>query len=371
MKGKKKIIILGVVVVLIAIAVGAYFFIKYQTYEKIEIVESYDDERSDNANYKQCLDGVLRYSRDGVALLTESGEVVWNQPCQMGTPIVKARGASVAVGDKGGTSIMVFQKNGLKGEIQTTRPIEKMSVSSQGVVSAILKDEEIPLVMCYDAMGNVLVEHKVSVKNVGYPTDVSLSEDGNTLLVSYLYMEGTAVASKIIYYYFGGENEGKTNYQVLEEQFRDTLIPTVSFLDKNTSLLVADNALVFYKGTKKPKQSARVELEKEIQSVAYSADLVAVLLKNGEDSVYKLCVYSTTGKLLSAVDVEQKYSDMRVVDGQVILYDGQHCSIYMKNGVHKYTGNMEENIMEIFPVTGLNKYMMINASGFYEIRLVK
>ena len=33
--------------------------------------------------------------------------------------------------------------------------------------------------------------------------------------------------------------------------------------------------------------------------------------------------------------------------------------------------NMEENILEIFPIVGLNKYMMINASGFHEIHLAK
>ena len=32
---------------------------------------------------------------------------------------------------------------------------------------------------------------------------------------------------------------------------------------------------------------------------------------------------------------------------------------------------MEENILEIFPIVGLNKYMMINASGFHEIHLAK
>ena len=38
---------------------------------------------------------------------------------------------------------MVVQEDGIKGEIETTLPIEKIAVSRQGIVSAILKNESI------------------------------------------------------------------------------------------------------------------------------------------------------------------------------------------------------------------------------------
>ena len=371
MKAKKvKIIFLAIAIIVVAI-VGIYFFIKYQTYDYIEIQETYANTSTDNANYKHCLDGILRYSRDGVALLTDQGEEEWNQPCQMSNPVVEMCGDSVAVADKGGTSILVFRKKGLKGEIKTTRPIEKVDVSSQGIVSAILKDEETPLVMCYDAMGNVLVEHKVSLNNTGYPMDVGISQDGNALIVSYLHTEGNAIITKIAYYYFGNADAKPQDYQVHQQEFSDTVVPVTAFINKNTSLLVADNALIFYEGLKSPKQSVRVEIEKEIQSVAYSNELVALFLKNDGTSAYKLHIYNTKGKLLASVDVEKEYTDMKVADDKVIMYDGQMCSIFIKNGVHKYEGKMDENIMEIYPISGLNKYMVINASGFHEVRLAK
>jgi len=43
----------------------------------------------------------------------------------------------------------------------------------------------------------------------------------------------------------------------------------------------------------------------------------------------------------------------------------------MKNGVKKYEGSIDQKIMEIFKLGGLNKYMVINASGFFEVRLAK
>lgn len=370
MKKRTKIIVLAIALVVVAI-LGICLFLKYNTYHYMEITESYDNSNKDNANYISCMNGILRYSRDGVVLLTKEGEERWNQPSQMSNPIVEMCGNSVAVADKEGTSILVFSEKGLRGEIKTTRPIEKVSVSSQGVVSAILKDEETPLVMCYDAKGNILVEHKVSLKNMGYPIDIALSEDGKTLIVSYLNTTSSQMISLVSYYYFGNAEVDNKDHLVYQKEFEDTIVPITTFLDGENSLLVADNALIFYKGLKKPKEAGRVDIKGEIQSVAYSDNMVAVLVKKEGDAAYKLQLYNKRGKELVSVDVDKEFSQIKVVEDQVILYDGQMCSIFMKDGIHKYDGKTEENILEIFPLHGINRYMVINASGFHEVRLAK
>lgn len=371
MKDKKKQIIAIAILVVIVVIVATYFVAKYQTYDHIEISKTYENHNKDNANYLSCMGGILRYSRDGIALLNKQGEEKWNQPCQMNHPIVEVGKECVVVADKGGTSIIVLGEKGLKGEIQTTRPIEKIAVSSQGIVSAILKDEEKPKVMCYDLKGNVLVEHKVSINSMGYPMDVALSEDGNTMLVSYLKTDGKSIIGKVAYYYFGKKENSNKNHVVHEQEFENTIIPITAFLDKDTSLLVADEALIFYKGLTKPKEALRVAVNQEIQSVAYSDKLVAVVTRNEGSAAYKLHIYNKSGKELSVVDVDKEYTQLKVEENQVLMYDGQMSSIYLKNGVHKFEGKSDENILEIFPLKGINKYMIIDASGFHEVRLEK
>lgn len=365
-----KIILIATTVITV-LFVGLYFFLKYQTFNYMQVIHTYENKSTDNAEYRECLDGVLRYSKDGVALLTVEGEEAWNQPCQMSNPIVEICGNSVAVGDEGGTSIFVFQKKGLKGEMQTTRPIEKLAVSSQGIVAAILKDEETPKVMCYDAKGNILIEHNISPRNIGYPLDIALSEDGKALLVSYLCVEGAEVVSKVTYYYFGEDAESQNHYQVLQEELTNTVAPVTAFLDRNTSLVVTDGGLHFFEGLKNPKNSATVTWKTEIQSVAYNRHIVAVVVKKEGSSGYKLHIYNKKGEELSVVDVDKEYTNIKVVEEQVILFDATMCSIYLKNGIHKYEGKMEESILEIFPLSGLNKYMVINANGFQKVRLAR
>ena len=76
MKNKKnKIIVSAISIVLLAL-VGTYFLIKYQTYNYVEVTTIYENHDTDNANYVQCLDGILKYSRDGVVLLSERGDEI-------------------------------------------------------------------------------------------------------------------------------------------------------------------------------------------------------------------------------------------------------------------------------------------------------
>ena len=124
------IAIVGVIVVFLGVM---YYIEGYLTYNQTEIVESFGNENEGDGNYEKYLDGVLRYSRDGIVFLSEQGEEIWNQPCQMNYPIMEICDDTVVVADKGGTSIYVFQKKGLKGEIHTTLPIEKVSASSSAM----------------------------------------------------------------------------------------------------------------------------------------------------------------------------------------------------------------------------------------------
>ena len=108
---------------------------------------------------------------------------------QIQNPVVDVNETSGAVADKGGNAILVFNEEGLRGEIETDLPIERISVSEQGIVSVILIDESSSQILCYDAAGNILVEHKTSVNGTGYPMDAALSPDGEILQVLYLYTQ--------------------------------------------------------------------------------------------------------------------------------------------------------------------------------------
>lgn len=350
---------------------GVAIALSYAKYSHVHVVEKFQEEGLGDGNYISYADGFLEYGRDGVAMLNEEREELWNQPCQISNPIAEVCEKAAVVGDKGGTNIYVFQKNGLKGEIRTSRPIEKIAVSSQGIVAAILQDEETPMIMCYDAKGNVLVQQKTSLKNTGYPMDLALSQDGKGLLVSYLHTSGNGVFTNICYYYFEGDGENKENHIVAEAEYKNAIAPTVAFLNEKSSLIVTDSSLVFYKGIKEPQEQKVIKFNTEISGVAYNDKYVAITLNKEDGDGYDLRLYRANGKLAMSTEYEGEYANLQVADDQVFLYEDARCQIFNNIGVCKYRGTMELNIKNVFPAAGFNKYKVINADGFYEIQLAR
>lgn len=366
------VVSIALVLLVIILAVGIYIY-RNTTYEFVQVVTSHENESTNDGNYIEYASGVLEYSRDGIAMLTKEGEEIWNQPCQINNPIAAICKEAAIVADQGGTNIYVFQKDGLKGEIQTTRPIEKATVSAQGIVAAILQDEENPRVMCYDAKGNILVEHKASLTSTGYPVGIDISQNGEELLlmVSYLSTQGNGVVSRVSFYHFDKAGTDKKDYLVAQKEYADTIIPTVTFVDKDTTLLITDQSFVLYEGFTEPEEKLVVKIDKEIQSVAYDDKHIALLLKNSGETGNELRMYRINGKQLMSVSVEGEYTNIKVSDGRVLLYDESKCAIYNDIGICKFEGALEMQVLDMFTISGFNKYMVISANGFQEIQLAK
>ncbi|MFR6117770.1 MAG: DUF5711 family protein [[Clostridium] scindens] len=363
-------IILSTVAVL-AVAAGIYLLVNLQTYSKARTLDTYASGGSANNSYMQFADGVLKYSRDGIAYLDQKGEEQWNHAYQIQNPFLDVNEKSAAIADKGGNDIIVFQEDGLKGEIHTTLPIEKINVSEQGIVGAILKNDASAKVMCYDTAGNVLVEHKTSLSGTGYPLDVSLSEDGEVMQVVYLYTQEGKITSKVAYYNFGEKGEDKTDHQVALTEYEDTVMASGFFLNKSTSVAIGDNCLAIYKGGEVPKESSKIMIDKEIKSTFHNSKYIGMILKNEGKEGYELRLYNAGGKMAMSEDFTGDYKNVKICGSQVIMYDGKKCGIFMRSGVQRFSGEMDNNILEIFPVAGVNKYIVMNANGMEKVRLVK
>ena len=360
-----------VCIIIVIVSVMTYLLVSLQTYTKVRVSDTYPEKGASDNSYVQFLDGVIKYSKDGIAYMDQTGKEVWNQSYQIKNPMLDVNNKSVAVADKDGNDILIFQEEGLKGEVHTTMPVERISVSEQGIVSAILKNESAMKIMCYDIKGNVLVEHKTTLAGTGYPIDIALSADGNLMQVLYLYTQKGQIVSRLHYYNFGDAGEGKTDHQVTAENYKDTILASGFFMNAETSAAVGDNCVVIYEGKDTPEQVANIKLDKEIKNVFHSEKYVGLILKNQGKSGYELRLYDKTGKVVLSKDFKGDYKHVKICNNQVIMYDGKNCNIYMKNGIQKFKGETDSNILEIFPVEGVNRYIIMSANGMEKVRLVK
>lgn len=360
-----------VVATLIAAVVSTYLLVEMQTYTKMRVLESVDNQGTDNSSYLEFANGVLRYSRDGIAYLDKKGVEQWNQAYQIKNPFVNISKKAVAVADRGGNDVYVLDEKGLKGEIHTNYPIEKIAVAENGIVSALLKNGSNPQVVCYDATGNVLAEHRASLTGTGYPIGMALSPTGTKLQITYLCVEDGVQATRVICFNFGQSEDEDKEYETVEEVYKNTVIPVLFFVNDKTSVLAGDQGFIIYKESNRQMKAVRtIELDKEVKGVFYDDEYLGFILKN-EGEACELRLYDMEGKQKLSRTFTGEYANVKMSQGNVLMYDGKKCRIYSELGVEKFEGEVDKDIMEIRPLAGINKYLLMSADGMEEVRLVK
>lgn len=359
------------VLTIIAAVVSTYLILEMQTYPKMKVIERYDDTVTNSGSYKEFADGVLKYSRDGISFLSKTGEEKWNQSYQIKNPVVVINNKSVAVAEQEGNTIYVFDEQGMKGEIHTTAPVEKFVVADNGIVAALLRNEESVQVVCYDAVGNILVAHKTTMSGMGYPIGLALSPNGTRLAVTYLTIDEGCVATRAIFYDFSGELNEEKQYQLSEDVYKDLVIPVVYFATEEKAVLVGNTGYWYYEIKNGTTTSKKIEVDKEIMSVFWEDQTVGFVLKKSGEDGQEVRLYDLNGKQILSKRITEEYANVKLSEGNVLLFDGKKACIISKWGVLEFEGETEKNIMELITLSGINKYLMMSADGMEEIRLVK
>nr|WP_300822267.1 DUF5711 family protein [uncultured Schaedlerella sp.] len=359
--------LLTTVFLAVMVLLGTYLLLTNHLYHKVSQTASYKRETSDSNRYASFRNGIIRYGRNGVTFLSRQNEVLWIQPGQFQNPALEVNDQTFAVADTGGNSIQIFTDKGLKGEFETNLPIEKFSLSNQGIVSAILKNENSPMIVTYDSTGNILVENQVVIGSMGYPVALEMSPDGKVLLVSYLDMKNSTLKSRVAGYNFVEEGTDRENHQVSMEEYEDSVIPEIFFMDAVTSVAVGDHSFSISKGSRIPEKTTEVELFREIRSTFHTSRYIGFVLLNEEKSGYELRLYSKSGKQIMNRAISGEFSNVYMEGNEIILYEGSRCSIYTSMGMPRFDGDLKDDILMMVPMEGINRYMMMSTD---ELRVI-
>lgn len=366
---KQKAVIWGVIIVMIALM--GYAQIKIGIRTEMKIVKIHDSEGSNNNRFQVFGDNYLRYGKDGMALVDKDLHELWNVAYQISNPIIAMHGESLVVGDRNGNQIIVADKHGVKGEIYTNLPIEKISVSNQGIVLAQVKDGTSSQVICYDSVGTVLMEHQVSINVLGYPLDAAISYDGKKITVSYLQYTGGTLVGNYVSYSLGDMDAVGADRIITQGSVKGTVFPTTCFLDKNTSVVIGDDRLLFTDISSKGV-AKEILLDSEIDSLVYNEEYIALCAKSNDGSnETRLLIYNANATRLCDVIFEGAYTNIKIVDKMVILYEGEQCKIFTVSGAEVFAGEYSAEIVDMFPVSNFNKYLIIGKDDIVDVRLMR
>jgi hypothetical protein len=318
------------------------------------------------------LDGfIIQYSKDGVSCLNSGGQQVWNQTYEMQNPIAHTCGNVVAIGDYNGHNILVNSTEGSMGEVDTNLPIRDFCVSSQGVVAAVLDGTSVTWIYLYDAQGNTLANFKTTMKDSGYPIDISISPNAELVCVSYLYPDEGALKTSVAFFNFGSVGQNSIDNYASGYEYPGIVVPFVQFMNTASCFAVSDDRVMFYSGDQKPVSQADFFTgEEEIKSVYYSDSYMGLVFPNStNDGAYRLQVYNDKGTEVLTTYFNMECSEIIFNNKQIIIYNEDECVIMDMSGHIKYHDKFEVPVRTMIPTNVRSKFTLVTADSVVTMNL--
>lgn len=347
----------AVIAVIILVCYISYTNYAYTGYEVISSVEEIQTSNSHILSFGTCF---LSYSSDGIRCTDEKGNDIWSCPFEMQNPMIEINGGYVAVADYVGRMIYIFNGSGELGTIQTNLPIRDIEVAGNGVVAAVLDNGDVTSISLYYYDGSEIGFFRTTMSKSGYPLDIAMSSDGTLVAVSYLYLDNGLLTSKVAFYNFGEVGQNKTDNLVGGYDYQNEMVPLVGFMNDSTAFAVANDKLMFYKGSQRPTNQRDIFLKEEIRSVYYGDKYIGLTYINPTaESRYLIDIYNTSGDLKNTLPIDMEYQDIFFNDDYVVIYNAASCIIYNVNGNIKYQGDFDESVLLMIPTNSVLRYILV------------
>ncbi len=308
---------------------------------------------------------IVQYSKDGISCLNSSGQVLWNQTYEMQNPIARTCADVVAVGDYNGHHIYVSNTSGSLGVVDTNLPIRDFCVSSQGVVAVVLDGTDVTWIYLYDSKGNTIANFKTTMKDSGYPIDISISPNAELVCVSYLYPEEGALKTSIAFFNFGSVGQNSIDNYASGYEYPGVIVPYVQFVNTGAAFAVSDDRVMFYTGDQKPvSQADYFTGGEQIKSVYYSDSYVGLVFPNStSDGEYRLQVYNDRGQAVLTTYFDIEYSEIIFNNKQIIIYNEDELLIKDISGHIKYQGKFEVPVRTVVPTNLRSRFTLVTADA--------
>ena len=362
--------ILIVVGVLGAILLGYYIYENTKVYTSFTKISSFDEIRYEESVVSNLAGNILTYSKDGANLKAPDGKPIWNITFDMQYPLVSRSGGTVAFADYNGTKIYLVNESGKTTEITTDMPIAGISVAEAGYVTAILEDVDVSWIYMYDLNSRVIAYFRTTMEKSGYPVSVSVSPSGELVAVSYYYLDTMEKRSTVAFYNFGDVGKNNIDNYVSGYNYKNELVPVVSFLNNDKAFMVSTDRMSVFEGAHKPVSISDMFLQQEVRSVYNSDACIGLVFDSaGSDARYELCLYNTSGNLTATIPFNFDYQGVEIGPDTVIIYGDKNFTVASLKGDIRYTGIYEDTLRLIYSLNGVKRIVAVTDHSIDELEL--
>ncbi len=341
------------VVVLLLCAAALFLLIRLVSrrhFRGAELVEDSEQSGGSAVSYLHLGGRVLRYSRDGAAMLGEKGKELWNLSYSYADPKAKLQGSCGMIADIGGTGACIFGKDGITGQITTNSPILNLAISDKGTAVLATEEGTTSRLRFYDRTGKELdITATLEMAISGFPLDIALSPDGTGLVVSAgAYISG-GLASQLVFYNFG-VGKGETNRLIGYFTYENTLFPEVRYMGSGAVAAVGDNRMVFFDMSteNKPKVAEEVRFDTQITAADMGEDHAAVVRSQTSGTGLILEVFDRAGKKCFGTELAEFPRYMEEGSRYVLMTSASGVRIWDYKGRLRFEGQLEADAQTVF-----------------------
>ncbi len=357
-----------IAVVVAAALIGVLLLAGRRQYDSYRVVRTERLEDTVTSSYDNVGGGILQYSADNARLQDRQGREIWSMSYALKGPKLVKNGSTLVLYDQGSTGVVVAGKDGKLGAFSTKLPIVKASVSRQGNVAAILEDGNNAWIEYYAPDGSEIAAIKTSMDNPGYPMALAVSPNGELLAVSYLNFTGGIQKSEVYIYSFGAAGKNQMDNRIAAFTYDQRIIPELAYLNDGTCVAFRDNGYSLIEGTKVPKISRDVEVEREICSIFYDSEHIGMILVGNEEGSYRMRVSNASGGEILDQAFDFPFSSVEIYGSEISLYNGSAFEVYNMSGTRIFSGSYAGDTKHLFTV-GKQRYVAVTDTGFDLIEL--
>ena len=362
--------IIFIVAVVVIACLMAYSSYKNMVYTSYSILDTLQYEDATGASFKDFNGNVLKYSRDGATAFNMSNDMLFNQTYEMQNPMVDICGDYVALGDYKGTKIYIMNSEGSQGQIDTTLPVQRFCVASNGNIAVVLEEDDITWVRLYNKDGEIVASDRITMKKSGFPLSIDISDNGILLCISYLYIDSGKISSSVAFYNFGSVGQNEIDNLVSGYNYDDETITYVQFVNSNTAFALGNKTFSIFSGDQRPERVFEVAMDEEIKSVYHNDNYIGFVHRiTSDETPYRLDVYNTSGENILSKPFSLDYTDILFNKDLILIYNANECVIYDIKGTEKYNGLFKNSILTIVPNGNKTKYLFVSGSRTDQVQL--
>lgn len=302
---------------------------------------------------------IIKVTGDGIKAYDFDNTELWSDTFSMSNFVVKQKKPYIAVADKQGKTLELYNHKGKQCEITTDNPIVYFSVNENGGIATVESGDNAYTVTAYDKKGKKLCWRVSYTSTDGYPTAATLSPDNRLLLMSYVSVDDPQVTSSI----FAMNVEGNTNENIDNIAFgyieSNNLVYGLEYINKDTWVCIGDKMMTWYdnNGNAREKVSdlSLVFVPELTKTSSFGSGYFPVIYseKPAQNVVHrqdKMAYYDKDGKQTYCIDLG---------GGAEYYYGDEHGVVVEVAGVFKGYNKLCNQIFEYAPAIDVSKVIYV------------